>query len=99
MKTRFHHIHIDQPHANGDTWDKIFNLWYKAEKWGCVKRHYNHKFPNIRGVTTCEIQKDDETLSVGYAFCSSADQFSRKKGRAIAEGRAWSNLIMEEGGQ
>ena len=98
MRTRFHHIHLNDPRRT-DATSVIYNVFGEACKWGAVKRHYHGIAPDLCGVTVCEIKEDDEVLSVGYAFCSSADQFSRKKGRAIAEGRARANLITEEVGQ
>lgn len=42
--------------------------------------------------TRCTIQIENEgweNVAVGYAFCSPNDQFSRRKGRLIAENRAF----------
>lgn len=47
-----------------------------------------------RAITICTIHADDKLVATGYAFCSPLDQFSRKKGRDIAQGRALS-LIRE----
>jgi len=53
-------------------------------------------WPNA--ITRCDLVEQLDTkagekpawaiLAVGWAICSSRDQFSRKKGRLIAEGRA-----------
>jgi len=44
-------------------------------------------------VTICELLPDDGTPAVrGYALCSLRDNFSRKKGRTIAKGRALGQL-------
>lgn len=43
---------------------------------------------NIIGYTTCEVFDRDNNAYIGYAFCSSQDQFNKKIGRKIALGRA-----------
>ena len=45
--------------------------------------------PAACGVTICTIHDDaGEEIGRGYAFCSAKDQFCRRTGRRIAEGRA-----------
>lgn len=39
------------------------------------------------GRVTAAIRADDKEAEIGLAFCSPEDQFSRKRGRLIAEGR------------
>lgn len=57
------------------------------------KRTKLNLMAKVVAVTTCEIEDEDRNvLARGFAFCSYADQFSRPKGRAIAEGRARARL-------
>lgn len=48
---------------------------------------------NIWYATRCLIEdKEGNAIAVGYSFCSPKDQFSRKLGRQIAQGRALRRL-------
>jgi hypothetical protein len=44
--------------------------------------------------TTCMILEGDKYLARGVAICSMRDQFNKKKGRMIAEGRARKALAL-----
>lgn len=62
---------------------------------------YNGKHPiKITAVTICEILDDDKSiddpLALGYAFCNSLDNFSKKMGRSIASGRAQRSLLIKK---
>lgn len=45
------------------------------------------KRPDYPVLTLALAREDDGTYSVGYALCTPPDQFCRRIGRAIAEGR------------
>ena len=61
--------------------------------------NWNHSTVRVKAVTVCHLEDEDgEIVAEGMAFCSLKDQFSRKKGRLISEGRARKALKMKGGG-
>lgn len=50
--------------------------------------HYRDEVKNSNGITVCALPAGEQTFVVSTAKCSLADIYSKKKGRAIAEGRA-----------
>ena len=50
--------------------------------------------PDVSAVTICRLMDDSGEFQhgSGYAFCSTKDQFSKKKGRGIARCRAYNSL-------
>lgn len=63
-------------------------------------RFEGHRKPRL---TLCAVENDDGILNIGIARCSVKDNFSRKKGRTIAYGRAVKNptgrLFCEKGSE
>lgn len=43
-------------------------------------------------ITICAICENDKSIFIGVAECAPTDAYNRKKGNAIAMGRAWKNL-------
>jgi len=71
---------IDNAIADGQLSDKLLDKIYDATN-----------------VTVCEIEDSAfKVVSVGYAFCSPRDQFSKKLGCQIAFSRAKSALCQKE---
>ena len=49
--------------------------------------------PKATAVTICHLEDTSHNrLATGYSFCSNSDQFSKKRGRTISEGRARKQL-------
>jgi hypothetical protein len=54
-----------------------------------IRAEYEHyKFEDGSCLTRCTIWCNRRPTAVGYAVCSSRDNFNRDKGRTIARGRA-----------
>lgn len=60
----------------------------KLERLGAVPLYYYIKPNGRRLATICLIVKEDRVLSRGVAVCSPEDVFLKRKGRAMACGRA-----------
>ena len=90
MKIKFHHRKPDNPST-----DLPLQLaLHHANELGQIQRHNKSlELPTAVAATMCYFEDDDRNrLAVGYAFCSQKDQFSKKRGRMIAEGRARKQL-------
>ena len=95
MKTFYHHIRREN--FKGNWVDHLYSQIEKAFKNNQINMIRNRgdkpsrtiQPQKITACTICVIEDDSRNeIARGYAFCSSADQFSRKRGRQIAEGRA-----------
>lgn len=73
LKSRYNHFRIHD--------------YCEFDEWGNCKRCVPS---SCGGITICRIIDEDtkEIIAWGISFCSPRDNFSRKTGRAIAEGRA-----------
>jgi len=52
-------------------------------------RFYHYHFEDNSHITCCNLEEEKfNVVATGYAICSPKDNFCRKRGRDIAEGRA-----------
>lgn len=81
MKTRFYHFSDSL---------SVYDAFVLAQTKNIIKTHAVNKIPPLLSTATrCEIRDDDGNfISEGFAFCSKNDQFSKRLGRRISEGRA-----------
>lgn len=89
MIIHYRHLRAGQPDFN----DLRNDCVQHARLHGQIRRHCRGRDSVwfCSAVTVCEIYElpgDASPRAVGYAFCSHLDQFSRKLGRQISEGRA-----------
>lgn len=91
LKLKFYHLHMGHPGATDYTLAGIHAAFAEALNLRYVRGHArgDRGPPWMVGVTVCRLVDDaGAELARGYAFCSAKDQFCRKTGRMIAEGRA-----------
>ena len=100
---RFIHAHYLDTDRAADyyrTLGVIQEAWEDADAQGQVKSNINVPLSDPpSGVTVCILESDDEEhaeLARGYSFCSALDQFSKRRGRQISEGRARKALAGHE---
>lgn len=57
--------------------------------------YYHHQRREAEGKKpfTVAFRRDGDTVSFGFAYCSPRDNFSKKRGRLISEGRLQKNPI------
>ena len=92
---------LNRDGVNGDPWFVIRDALAAARAAGQLGVHRSHAatvavglfhhygYPMVKGATICQFTDDTGiVLATGYAFCSTKDQFCRRIGRQIAEGRA-----------
>jgi len=94
LHTRFYHCF----HRQGDdevsmatTEERLRDIVKDAKGCGQIGEHEAFGVLDLNGATICVIELDDEDhteAARGYSLCSIEDQFSRPKGRRIAQGRA-----------
>lgn len=74
--------------------ENFFRVMFKhismAMDSGQIKKHFNEpeNLNKCKNYTICHVMKGNEIKSIGYAFCSPSDQFSRERGRTISLRRA-----------
>lgn len=93
MKFYYHHVRTDvdyQPNAK----DLIVELFTQAFEEGQISAYAPvSRKPRKKMIafpvaaTVCEVVEGDMKAR-GYAFCSTRDHFSKKRGRMVARGRA-----------
>lgn len=99
MKTTFYHMHIDHPKATKFTRAGITQAYADAMARRQVRGHaLADHVPSLRGVTVCVVYSEDGVTELrrGFAFCSWNDQFCRRTGRLIAQGRARAPVALHE---
>ena len=101
MRERYFHI---RPHSgmSNEMWVAAEEAVAETVGWavdaGEIDVHNDNwdtrNGPDVSAVTICRLVDDEGNFQFasGYAFCSTKDQFSKKKGRGIARTRAYSAL-------
>lgn len=97
LKAKFHHAHLSQPvrlwPSAQEAFDHIMDIYQKAMDEGHARLYKDNELPQLSGATVCHLVDDkDVRLATGYSFCSAKDQFCKRTGRLIAEGRARKRL-------
>lgn len=83
MRATFHHV--TQQNADPQELADITELAFVEGQ--C--RAHALRMPEIKAATVCYLLDDENrVVSRGYSLCSTKDQFEKRKGRLIAEGRA-----------
>jgi hypothetical protein len=86
MDVFFQHLNLDRCDYDAHVWHNVI-----ARPWLRLARQLDQPYPrnwrSIQGLTVCTIRLEGRS-SVGLAFCSTSDQFSKQKGREKACTRA-----------
>lgn len=91
VDVRHYRIHAKMVHYD-EMYETVYNCFNEAAHVGQVKQHHVCFYkPSIQAATVIRMYPNsdrEDIAAMGFAFCSTEDMFSRKKGRTIALNRA-----------
>ena len=80
---------------NKEVSDILGIICNKAKPTNPIYKIKDESYENVMTITVCEITIGDNSAT-GFSLCSRKDQFSRKLGRTIAQGRAMAIMDCKE---
>ena len=100
---RFYHFAITGPLPTGAEMRQLRDIFEEAFRLRQVKCYGGRQrsIPYIRACTICTVDWQDSVgewinIRKGFSFCSSRDQYNKKRGRQIAFGRVLRELSQAE---